>query len=601
MESINSAIKMLFNNCFMVVVDLKDAYYHVPIHADFQRYLRGQHVRILSDNRVAVAYINRQGGTRSETLMQITDRLFQVAELNFLSLTALHIKGKENVAADFLSRNVLKQGEWSLNEDIFNLVVRRWGQPVVDLFATRNNRKGESPGGRRVSHKMGFSTGLCFPTTEPDTSSGEENQGGSSESHPYRPLLAQKNLVCLAQDNVCSGPLGTARDPGLAFSGTDLPSTSGGAPFDGMEFERSLLVGKGFSPNLVETLLKSRKQITTRIYSRTWRKFLSCSKFNVQDGVPVQQILEFLQKGFELKLSPSTLRPKEVSDFNVTKQFYNQLRKFQFLDICRTILKLRSWSPFEKSFTVVVLTKGMKMQNALVKWIKICQSYQIQYTSSLEKLHSSRTLSLARKTNVRNINSLSVDWLTGQLVWASSADKTISVGLTDGRGYVHIIEKGIVPDQLVVFPPERYMYWVNYGLKGNTTLQTAGMDGSDWHVILFIPMEQPTGLTIDYITSRLYWISEYKESIETIKTDGSGRFTFPNVLHKDQNVLGLSIFEGWFFMADESHLFSLLRNNPKERRLLMNTSNISAFTVLHELQQPNGGCSCPQSLYSECQ
>ncbi|CAJ0956315.1 unnamed protein product [Ranitomeya imitator] len=226
---------------------------------------------------------------------------------------ALHIKGKENVAADFLSRNVLKQGEWSLNEDIFNLVVRRWGQPVVDLFATRNNRKGESPGGRRVSHEMGFSTSLCFPTTEPDTSSGEENQGGSSESHPYRPLLAQKNLVCLAQDNVCSGPLGTARDPELAFAGTDLPSTSDGAPFDGMVFERSLLVGKGFSPNLVETLLKSRKQVTTKIYSRTWRKFLSCSKFNIQDGVPVQQILEFLQKGFELKLSPSTLR-KLLSD-----------------------------------------------------------------------------------------------------------------------------------------------------------------------------------------------------------------------------------------------------------------------------------------------
>ncbi|CAJ0958648.1 unnamed protein product [Ranitomeya imitator] len=277
MESINSAIKMLFNNCFMVVVDLKDAYYHVPIHADFQRYLR---VAIL--------------------------------------MGALHIKGKENVAADFLSRNVLKQGEWSLNEDIFNLVVRRWGQPVVDLFATRNNRKVKlfcslNPRENPLAVdafliKMGFSTGLCFPTTEPDTSSGEENQGGSSESHPYRPLLAQKNLVCLAQDNVRSGPLGTARDPELALSGTDLPSTSGGAPFDGVEFERSLLVGKGFSPNLVETLLKSRKQITTRIYSRTWRKFLSCSKFNIQDGVPIQQILEFLQKGFELKLSPSTLR-----------------------------------------------------------------------------------------------------------------------------------------------------------------------------------------------------------------------------------------------------------------------------------------------------
>ncbi|KAG8593872.1 hypothetical protein GDO81_000976 [Engystomops pustulosus] len=188
--------------------------------------------------------------------------------------------------------------------------------------------------------------------------------------------------------------------------------------------------------------------------------------------------------------------------------------------------------------------------------------------------------------DIGNVNSLSVDWYTGQLYWASSIRKTISVGLTDGRGYINILEKTIVPDQLIVFPQKRYMYWVNYGKNGNKTIEMAGMDGSDRHVISFVPMEQPTGLTLDYIASRLYWISDYKESIETIKTDGTGRFTFPDILHKDQNAVGMSVFEGWFFMADENDLFSLSRNNPSKRRLLLNTSNISAFTVLHELQQP---------------
>ncbi|KAM3936795.1 low-density lipoprotein receptor-related protein 2-like [Leptodactylus fuscus] len=196
------------------------------------------------------------------------------------------------------------------------------------------------------------------------------------------------------------------------------------------------------------------------------------------------------------------------------------------------------------------------------------------------------------------VNSLSVDWLTKQLYWASSVGKTISVGLTDGRGYVHILEKTIVPDQLIVFPQKRYMYWVNYGKNGNTTLEMAGMDGSDRHVLSYVPMEQPMGLTLDYITSRLYWISEYKESIETIKTDGSGRFTFADILQNNQNVLGMSVFEGWFFLADENSLLSLSRNNPSERRLLLNTSNISAFTVLHELQQPIGKGPCSSGTCS---
>ncbi|XP_069616023.1 uncharacterized protein [Ranitomeya imitator] len=40
MESIRSAIKNLFPNCYMVVLDLKDAYYHIPIHYLFQQFLR---------------------------------------------------------------------------------------------------------------------------------------------------------------------------------------------------------------------------------------------------------------------------------------------------------------------------------------------------------------------------------------------------------------------------------------------------------------------------------------------------------------------------------------------------------------------------------
>ncbi|XP_075458989.1 low-density lipoprotein receptor-related protein 2-like [Ascaphus truei] len=194
--------------------------------------------------------------------------------------------------------------------------------------------------------------------------------------------------------------------------------------------------------------------------------------------------------------------------------------------------------------------------------------------------------------DVGSVNSISVDWFTGQLYWASSKNKTISVGLSDGRGYVRIVEKDIVPEQLIVFPNKRYMYWINYGKKGNTTIETAGMDGSDRHVVTIVPMEQPLGLTLDYVASRLYWISEYKESIETIKIDGSGRFTFPDVLQKDQTLLGLAVFEGWFFLANESSLTSVFRNNPVERELLLNTSLISAFTVLHELQQPRNVSPC---------
>ncbi|XP_044133576.1 uncharacterized protein LOC122926266 [Bufo gargarizans] len=40
METINSTINLLFPGCFMAVLNLKDAYHHVPIHQDYQKYLR---------------------------------------------------------------------------------------------------------------------------------------------------------------------------------------------------------------------------------------------------------------------------------------------------------------------------------------------------------------------------------------------------------------------------------------------------------------------------------------------------------------------------------------------------------------------------------
>ncbi|XP_069092979.1 low-density lipoprotein receptor-related protein 2-like [Pleurodeles waltl] len=187
--------------------------------------------------------------------------------------------------------------------------------------------------------------------------------------------------------------------------------------------------------------------------------------------------------------------------------------------------------------------------------------------------------------DVGGVNSISVDWLTGQLFWASRLHRVICAGLSNGLGYVRILEKNISPEQLLVFPTRRCMFWINYGRKENTAIEVAGMDGSDRRVLASVPMEQPVGLTLDYITGRLYWISEYKESIETINLDGRGRLSFPEILKKDQHPVGLAVFEGWFFWAYESQLLFAPRNNLEEMEVLLNSS-VSAFTVLHELQQP---------------
>ncbi len=74
--------------------------------------LGGYHIIVRTDNMAVVSHINRQGGSRSRTLDRLARHLLLWSQDKFLSLRAVHIPGVLNLAADFLSRQKLKPGEW---------------------------------------------------------------------------------------------------------------------------------------------------------------------------------------------------------------------------------------------------------------------------------------------------------------------------------------------------------------------------------------------------------------------------------------------------------------------------------------------------------
>ncbi|XP_010152379.1 PREDICTED: low-density lipoprotein receptor-related protein 2-like, partial [Eurypyga helias] len=183
------------------------------------------------------------------------------------------------------------------------------------------------------------------------------------------------------------------------------------------------------------------------------------------------------------------------------------------------------------------------------------------------------------------VNSISMDWFTGQLYWASSHPAAICAGLGDGGGFVTVLGKDVAPEQLTVHPAARSLYWVNRGQRGRTVIAAAGMDGSNRRELTVVSMEEPVGLSLDHVAGRLYWISEYKESIETLRVDGSVRHSFPAVLRSHTEPLGLAVFESRFFWTDGTELVSATRAAPQEHAVLLRAP-VSAFTVLHALQQP---------------
>ena len=89
-----------------------------------------------------VAYVNKQGGTVSRALCLLTSRLLRWTESFDIHLDARYLPGQANVLADLLScRGQVVGTEWSLHPQVARSLLRVWGNPLIDLFATSLNAK----------------------------------------------------------------------------------------------------------------------------------------------------------------------------------------------------------------------------------------------------------------------------------------------------------------------------------------------------------------------------------------------------------------------------------------------------------------------------
>ena len=108
----------------------------------FQHLVQGRVVLIATDNTTVVAYINKEGSMRSGSLCALLWRLLSWCNLRQVILKARHIPGRLNEMADKLSRQgQIIQTEWSLHQEVFNLLVQTLHLSLVDMFATKYNCK----------------------------------------------------------------------------------------------------------------------------------------------------------------------------------------------------------------------------------------------------------------------------------------------------------------------------------------------------------------------------------------------------------------------------------------------------------------------------
>ena len=108
----------------------------------FEQLCWSQTILVCTDNTTVVLYINKEGGMKSGSLCALLWRLLLWCNQREIVLWARHTPGHLNVIADKLSQHIqVIQTEWSLLQEVFDPLCRRWHKPTVDLFATRFNHK----------------------------------------------------------------------------------------------------------------------------------------------------------------------------------------------------------------------------------------------------------------------------------------------------------------------------------------------------------------------------------------------------------------------------------------------------------------------------
>ncbi|XP_045081182.1 low-density lipoprotein receptor-related protein 1-like [Coregonus clupeaformis] len=146
-----------------------------------------------------------------------------------------------------------------------------------------------------------------------------------------------------------------------------------------------------------------------------------------------------------------------------------------------------------------------------------------------------------------NAHGLAVDWVSRNLFWTSydANKKQINVARLDGSFKNAVIQGLDKPHCLVLHPILGKLYWTD---GDNITM--ANTDGSN-HSVLFTNQKGPVGLSIDFDTEQLYWISSGNSTISRCKLDGSGLEVLEGVKGKLTKATALAIMGEKLWWADQ--------------------------------------------------
>ncbi|CAH2294046.1 very low-density lipo receptor isoform X1 [Pelobates cultripes] len=200
--------------------------------------------------------------------------------------------------------------------------------------------------------------------------------------------------------------------------------------------------------------------------------------------------------------------------------------------------------------------------------------------------------------HLHNPAAIAVDWIYKTIYWTDVGLKTISVSSFDGSKQKVLFNAGLKdPSSIAVDPLSGFIYWSDWGEPAK--IEKAGMNGIDRQQLVITDIQRPSGITLDLIKSRLYWLDSKMHMLCSVDMNGLDRRIILKSPEFLAHPLALTIFEDRVYWIDGENeaIYGANKFTGQELATLVNNLNDAQdIIVYHELVQPSGKNWCNERL-----
>jgi len=183
---------------------------------------------------------------------------------------------------------------------------------------------------------------------------------------------------------------------------------------------------------------------------------------------------------------------------------------------------------------------------------------------------------------------LVVDEINRNIYFTDSERKHLAVCAIDGAGCSVLVPDIEQPRAVAIHYKRRLVLYTDWGSK--PAIVQVNMDGSGKKDLVSDDMVWPNGLAVDMVLDRVYWSDAKKDTVESVRMDGSDRRVILDMVAK--HPFSMAVFEDNLYWSDweMQEIVSCNKFNGKNFKTLIKEAGIRpmGITMAHPLLSHSG-------------